>query len=533
MLSIAPSLPPPRVASLPVGPTAAAPSMTVSVIAHGGDPSGVNVSTGALASAFAAAVALARSSAALPAAAGSGGVLVDLGGGSYRVDAPLLLRGASGIRVAGGTLFSDASFPVAGCLLDAQGVSNLVFEDLTLDAARRGCGLRLSDALQVAVRSVFFLHYSSFGLWGDNAGGASHELLVSDSFFAEFMWGEPGFDDVSAQNGTAIFLDTTFYDSNFYSSIIRCTRVGVVNLAGANLWHGVHVYSTCNKDPSGGNVSIGFLQGAWGQTRIAASYFDDSPLVVVSAQDLTVKDNLFYGLSALIFAPHEGSAAAGAFVSGNVFTRTPYSGLGPAIHYDVGNGTYPAALQGVVVSDNGGSSSAGAGRAPLRATRVAATLLAARNDSAGGPLPLDFAAQLDLRGSLLFVAPSDARAPPPAWRAAAAPHLAAVARAARERAPPAAAAGAAPPPPAPPLGGVLAQLTAFPALVSLAGPGGGALSPAACGASAAAAVAPAGGAPGVLDAAVTVNLGACANASAWAVLVTVHADQAQPDVVAW
>ena len=108
------------------------------VIAHGGDPSGVNVSTGALASAFAAAVALARSSAALPAAAGSGGVLVDLGGGSYRVDAPLLLRGASGIRVAGGTLFSDASFPVAGCLLDAQGVSNLVFEDLTLDAARRG-----------------------------------------------------------------------------------------------------------------------------------------------------------------------------------------------------------------------------------------------------------------------------------------------------------------------------------------------------------------------------------------------------------
>ena len=278
VLSISPA-PPARITSFPVGPTSAAPSMTVSVIAHGGDPAGVNVSTSAHVSAFAAAVALARSNA-LPAAAGSGGVLVDLGGGSYRVDAPLLLRGASGIRVAGGTIFADTSFPAAGCLLDAQGVANVVLEDLTLDAARRGCGLRLSNSLQVAVRSVFFLHYTSFGLWGDNAGGASHELLVSDSFFAEFMWGEPGFDNVAAQNGTAIYLDTTFYDSNFYSSIIRCTRVGVVNLAGANLWHGVHIYSTCNKDPSGGNVSIGFLQGAWGQTRIAASYFDDSPLVV-------------------------------------------------------------------------------------------------------------------------------------------------------------------------------------------------------------------------------------------------------------
>ena len=237
---------------------------------------------------------------------------------------------------------------------------------------------------------------------------------------------------------------------------------------------------------------------------------------------------MFYGLSALIFAPHGGSEAAGAFVSGNVFTRTPYSGAGPAIHYDVGNGTYPPTLQGVVVVNNGGSAAAGAGRMPLRATRVAATLLAARNDSAGGPLPLACAAQLDLRGSLLFVAPSNAHTPPPAWRAAAAPHMAAVARAARERAPPAAAG------PPPPRGGVLSQLNAYPTFVSIAGPGGGALSPIACGASAAAVVAPTGGgAPGVLDAAVNVNLGACANASAWAVLVTVHADQAQPDVAVW
>jgi hypothetical protein len=138
--------------------------------------------------------------------------------------------------------------------------------------------------VQVTLSQTFLLHYSSYGVWGDDAHGASHELLVSQCFFAEYMWGEPGFDNVARQNGTAIFLAPQFYDSNFYGSIIRCTRVGVVNMAGANLWHGMHIYSTCNKDPSGGNVSVGMLSAAWGQTRISSCYFDDSPLVVSCAE---------------------------------------------------------------------------------------------------------------------------------------------------------------------------------------------------------------------------------------------------------
>lgn len=34
--------------------------------------------------------------------------------------------------------------------------------------------------------------------------GMGHELTIADSFFAEFMWGETGFNDTSLQNGTAI-----------------------------------------------------------------------------------------------------------------------------------------------------------------------------------------------------------------------------------------------------------------------------------------------------------------------------------------
>jgi len=263
----------------PILPSPAAPSLTISPIALGADATGAADSTAALAAALAAGEALAASNG-LPPAAGSGGVLIDLAGGTFRVTAPLLLRGAGGLRLAGGTLVAGEGFPPTACLLDIQGGGNIVLEDLTLDSNHTGCGLRVDNVVQVTLARTFFLHYSSYGVWGDDSGGASHELMVSECFFAEFMWGERGFDTLALQNGTAIYLAPQFYDSNFYHSIIRCTRTGIVNLAGANLWHGMHVYSTCNKDPSGGNVSVGMLAAAWGQTRISSCYWDDSPLVV-------------------------------------------------------------------------------------------------------------------------------------------------------------------------------------------------------------------------------------------------------------
>lgn len=263
----------------PVLPSPAAPSLTISPIALGADATGAADSTAALAAALAAGEALAASNG-LPPAAGSGGVLIDLAGGTFRVTAPLLLRGAGGLRLAGGTLVAGEGFPPTACLLDIQGGGNLVLEDLTLDSNHTGCGLRVDNVVQVTLARTFFLHYSSYGVWGDDSGGASHELMVSECFFAEFMWGERGFDTLALQNGTAIYLAPQFYDSNFYHSIIRCTRTGIVNLAGANLWHGMHVYSTCNKDPSGDNVAVGMLAAAWGQTRISSCYWDDSPLVV-------------------------------------------------------------------------------------------------------------------------------------------------------------------------------------------------------------------------------------------------------------
>ena len=242
--------------------------MTVSVIAFGADPTGRNDSAAAFDAAVSAAAAIASSNA-LPADVGSGRVTLDLGGGTYLISRPIKIQYHSGITVSGGTLVADARvFPADGFLLDVSSLTGFSFRELTLDNQHVGGGMRFDGIVQVDVSGVFFLHYKTDGIFGDDVSGASHELMVQDSFFAEFMWGEVGFDNIQLQSGTAIYLSSQFYDSNFYNSIIRCTRVGIVNEAGANAFFGFHVYATCNKNPDGLNVSVGLLQAAWGQTRV-------------------------------------------------------------------------------------------------------------------------------------------------------------------------------------------------------------------------------------------------------------------------
>jgi len=499
--------------------------MTISVISHGGDPKGVTDSTAALQSALNAAASLSNRNS-LPPATGSGGVTVDLGGGTFLVSSPLLLHFVNGIRVSGGTLIASTGFPLMGCIFDVTGQGNLAFEDLTLDNNHTGGGIRFDNVVQVTVKSVFFLHYRSFGIWGDDAHGASHELLVTDSFFAEFMWGEPGFDTLASQNGTAIFLAPQFYDSNFYNSIIRCTRVGVVNFAGANLFNGLHIYATCNKDPSGVNVAVGMLSAAWGQTRIDGCYFDDSPLVIISANDLVVKNCLVYGLGSIIFAPHPGSTATGAFVQGNIFTNTPYSGLGPALHYDTSKAAYPPLSNGVIVAENGGSSG---NRAPLRSTRPSARVLVTANSStvpAGNPVTSALiTVNLDLRPFLLFL-PDNTSTTTFNWRAALGYNLTYLPSEAVDL-----------PkiitPSFAPFGGAFEQWKVAPSLVSILGDAGVPLPAGFCLFSPSSSVSPTA-VPGLLAVSVALlqSSGApaeCArNVTAWSVAVAVEVDQALP-----
>jgi hypothetical protein len=421
--------------------TAAGPTLTISVVDLGGDPTGRVDSSAALRAAFDLAVSYGQGA---PAVVGAGNVLIDLAGGTYLLDSPLLFTtsAVSGIMLAGGTLvanpstFSAAPYNGSAFLLDFTFASQLTLKDLTLDASHAGGCLRVDAVLQSVVTNVFFLHFSTFGLLGDALAGSGHELLVSSCVFAEFEWGEDGYDDTARQSGVAIEMQSYgapvwngFYDSNFIDIIIRCTRLGVANRAGANLYYGVHVYATCVKTTGEGNVTAGFLSEA-GQTRVANGYFDDSPFVALSASELVLSDSLFYGHSALIVAPQQAGTegAAGLFIRGNIFSNTDYAQ--PWVAYDTRNGSLaPGTWEAVAVADNKfGNETLGRRTRGTAAAAVGNVTLGACAATTGECVGYA-TVSVDLRGSLLFL-DDPAAAPYPApgqpffdWQAALGPEV--------------------------------------------------------------------------------------------------------------
>ena len=406
-------------------PSPPGPTLSVSVIALGGDPTGVADSSDAFDAAVAAAAALQNRSAAGAQfwALGSHRVTIDLGGGVFTISRPLLLHGpnSSQTTLSGGALQAAASFSPGGFMVDIGGWAlGVTLSDLVLDAAGRCGGIRINGAEQTTVDRTFVVHYATVGLFGDNAAGQSNELLVSSSYFAEKQWGEQGFNVTAQQNGTGIHMK--FCDSHFTSIIVRCTLVGVLDEGGANVYQNAHIYSTCNKAGSE-NVAVGMIVAAEG-LRIAGCNFDDSPVLVHAFADLLLSGSVFYGLSGLIFAPLEPGIkwARGLLVTGNAFVSTPYA-PNPTIHYDTRGGWLDVSmLNGIVVADN----AFGEGAAP-RATR--ATMVVPVAAPAGGAPPCaGFSTSVNFSDTLIFCPP-----PAPAVRHAPAVAAALANAAARAR----------------------------------------------------------------------------------------------------
>jgi len=322
-------------------------TMNINLISLGADPLGVNDSTSIIQQAINLASEYRNIYNVL--------IKIDLEGGNYLISSPIYLNNSkyNGIIIGNGQitvnpdLFLNTDF-IFYCIQCSQ----ITWMDLVLENHHIGGGILTDTGLQNVIDNVFFLHYNTMGIFGDSKYGMGHELLVSNSVFAEYMWGEPNYNITSKQNGTAIYM--TYPDSNFYNIIIRCTKVGVINKAGANLYHGVHIYSSCNKNPNGENIAVGYLSNA-NQNRITNCYFDDSPLVFTDIWAGTITNNLFYGFSGIILAPQQNNIwINGIIIKNNLFTATPYSQpSGPMIHYSTNNGTVDVEnLSGVIVSDN-------------------------------------------------------------------------------------------------------------------------------------------------------------------------------------
>lgn len=137
-----------------------------------------------------------------------------------------------------------------------------------------------------------------------------------------------------------------------YNSVIRCSRVGVINLGGSNLFQGLHVYSTCSLAPGTGNVTIGFVAGGT-QTRITIAQLDDSPIVVTAVRQFLLTDSLVFDRAGVIIAPQEASPwdPGQIFITHNVLAAHYFT---PYVAYDTASGALaPGSWRAFVVAENG------------------------------------------------------------------------------------------------------------------------------------------------------------------------------------
>ena len=144
-------------------------SLDVDVTTFGADPTGKNDSTSAIQNAIEAAANI-SSSPGRPSVIGSGGVTVDLVGGTYLISAPLTFHGwrYAGIVFRGGSLVASDAFPMDYFALDLRQVPQVNLEDVIIDMQHAGGCARFDDTLQSTVTNMFCLHYSSWGVLGDN-----------------------------------------------------------------------------------------------------------------------------------------------------------------------------------------------------------------------------------------------------------------------------------------------------------------------------------------------------------------------------
>ena len=263
----------------------------------------------------------------------SGFWTIDLKGGNFRLDSPIVLVDThsvkangeidkSAFRLSDGTLYASAIFPKNRYILEFAHTSAIVLDGLRFESNHRGGGVRLNSAVQTVITSCFFRGYSTRGLWATCSGNnqtadapphscyqdrrpgsnttihaAGDELIVQHSWFSEYDGVIP-----SGQNATGTAIETEWSDNIFVNSVIKCSKAGIVLGPGGNenLISGMHFWVACDgHGPSGIIGSDGDIRHAiqlTGGARIFNCQFDRGNQVSVSDPlDLLISGCTFHG----------------------------------------------------------------------------------------------------------------------------------------------------------------------------------------------------------------------------------------------
>lgn len=278
----------------------------------GADPTGVRDSAPAL---NAAAFNACASTSQLPGVPTD--AVLDLAGGVYRLTRPLAINSSfacSGVlRIRSGTLLADPSLWSVGSnhsflvtVLSYWNGLGVSLEHMVFANNGTGGGVRVDAAHHVHVVDSNFVNFKSVGIWGSSLLGMGHELAVDRCRMTECTDGMAACADIRVKNATAIVME--FPDSHFRNTIITCSAVGIVNRGGANTFHQLHIWTSCNPDATGDNLTVAFSEEG-GADRITDCYFDNARLRITGYRGTLVANSYFNGRARLELAPNPQSGS--------------------------------------------------------------------------------------------------------------------------------------------------------------------------------------------------------------------------------
>lgn len=296
---------------------------TIRPTAYGADPTGVADSTAAFLQVVQ--VALARNTSGHHLAYGIhdlGGVTIDLGGGDYLINEPIVFPGYVGnFRIIFGTLRAGASFPrdrwiieigTAYCNTGQQECNqDIGFEGLFLDGNQIAAGcVRLMHVMHVNFGpQMYLLNFTQSGIQLD--GG--HNTMIHESWFGEYMFDAPQYSVKSQNTATAILIDSP--DHYVTNTVVFSGLIGMhVKQGGASLYTGVHTWNLQRQD--GG---IGILVSAR-SGRFTGCYLDGTDIIFQDTEGQSFVSGFFLNGGHIVFQPQSNNQTfSGVYIAGNTF----------------------------------------------------------------------------------------------------------------------------------------------------------------------------------------------------------------------
>lgn len=185
--------------------------------------------------------------------ANAGGCTIDLGGGEFKLAAPVVVPEYVGnINVGHGSLVADdAAFPadaflfvvgVAGSCRIPQGSCNLAinFDELFFDGRRVASALQINNVMGTTVTDSYFLNFSAYGVQINDG----HEVMMQHVWLGETPFDYP-FSETDLPKAIAVQINGN--DHFMRDIIVFSSKIGVEVNGAADYISGTHVWFPDNQ----------------------------------------------------------------------------------------------------------------------------------------------------------------------------------------------------------------------------------------------------------------------------------------------